>query len=143
MKGMNKVFLLGNAGSTPQLRQTTTGQAVTNFQLATTEHRRDKATGEMKEHTEWHWIACWSGLAEHICQHVQKGDILHIEGQIVHREYVDKEGVKQYRTDIRAREVRFMHKSGQGGQPPAQAAPEQPPAADPGGRTDYDEDIPF
>jgi len=62
---VNKVMLIGNLGRDPEIRYTTSGQAVANFTLATTEKYTNKA-GDKQEDTEWHRIVAWGRLAE-IC----------------------------------------------------------------------------
>ena len=55
-RGVNKVILVGNLGQDPEVRYMPNGGAVANITLATSESWRDKATGEMKEQTEWHRV---------------------------------------------------------------------------------------
>ncbi len=54
MASVNKVILIGNLGRDPETRYTADGAAVTNITIATSDKWKDKATGEMKEATEWH-----------------------------------------------------------------------------------------
>ena len=55
-KGVNKVILLGNAGSDPEMTAMPSGDAVATISIATSEQWNDKATGEKKEKTEWHRV---------------------------------------------------------------------------------------
>lgn len=63
-RGVNKVILVGNLGQDPEVRYMPNGGAVANITLATSESWRDKATGEMKEQTEWHRVVLFGKLAE-------------------------------------------------------------------------------
>ncbi len=63
-KGVNKVILVGNLGSDPEIRYMPSGTAVANFNVATTDTWRDKQSGEQREHTEWHRIVLKGRLAE-------------------------------------------------------------------------------
>ena len=60
---VNKVILIGNIGSDPEVKTTPSGVQVANFSLATTESWTDKA-GERQERAEWHRRVLWRKLAE-------------------------------------------------------------------------------
>lgn len=98
MKSVNKVILIGNLGKDPELRYTTSGQAVCNFSLATNETWKD-ADGQTKERTEWHNIVCWKKLAEICGEWLKKGQQIYLEGRIQSRSW-EKEGKKHYITEI-------------------------------------------
>ena len=57
MASVNKVIIVGNLGRDPETRYLPSGEAVTNISVATTDKWKDKASGEMKEATEWHRVA--------------------------------------------------------------------------------------
>ena len=63
-RGVNKVILIGNLGSDPEVKYTPAGVPVVNFNLATSESWSDRATGERQERTEWHRLVLWRKLAE-------------------------------------------------------------------------------
>ena len=100
MAGINKVILIGNLGGDPEVRYTPSGDAVANFNIATSEEWKDKDTGEKKVRTEWHRIVVWNKAADIVKQHVSKGDALYVEGKISTNSWDDKEGNKQYSTEI-------------------------------------------
>lgn len=94
---INKVILVGNVGSTPEIRQA--GDArVANFTLATSESYKDK-NGVKQTITDWHRLTAWRGLVEIIEKYVKKGQQLYIEGRLKTRSY-DDNGVKRYVTEI-------------------------------------------
>ena len=72
MGSLNRVSLLGNLGSDPELRYTADGMAVANFSIATTERWKDKE-GKRQEKTEWHRIVFYKGLAEVAGEYLKKG----------------------------------------------------------------------
>jgi single-strand DNA-binding protein len=97
--GVNKVILIGNLGKDPEITRLESGVKKAAFSLATTEVYRNKE-GEKVNHTEWHNIVLWRGLAEVAENYLKKGNSVFIEGRIRKREYEDKDGVKRYITDI-------------------------------------------
>ena len=114
--GLNKVFLMGNLGRDPEVRYTQGGTAVANFSIATNERWTDK-NGQAQEKTEWHKIVVWGKTAELCGQYLKKGRQAFIEGRLQTREWTDKEGKKQYTTEIVANNVQFI-----GGRPEGAAA---------------------
>jgi single-strand DNA-binding protein len=97
--GINKVILIGNLGKDPEIMRLESGVKKATFSLATTEVYKNKE-GVKTEHTEWHNIVLWRGLAEVAENYLKKGNTVYIEGRIRKREYEDKEGLKRYITDI-------------------------------------------
>jgi single-strand DNA-binding protein len=103
--GVNKVILIGNLGKDPEVRYTPDGRAVANFNIATSESWTDKATNEKKEKTEWHRIVVWGKTAENCAEYLSKGRQVYIEGRLQTREWTNKEGQKQYTTEVVANPV--------------------------------------
>lgn len=113
MSSLNKVMLIGNLGSDPEVRSTQAGNAVANFSIATTEGR---GSGEdRKEYTEWHRVVVWGKLALTCGQYLKKGRQVYVEGRLQTRSYEDDAGVKRFTTEIVAREVKFLGGNGNGG----------------------------
>ena len=108
MASVNKVILIGNLGRDPEMRYTQSGQAVTNFTLATTESWTDKNSGQKQEKTEWHRIVAWGKTGELCAQYLAKGRSVYIEGRLQTREWEDKEGIKRSTTEITANTVQFL-----------------------------------
>ena len=108
MASVNKVILIGNLGKDPELRYTQSGQAVANFNIATTERFGGRDGGEMQERTEWHRIVTWGKTAENCAQYLSKGRSGYIEGRLQTRDWEDKEGNKRYTTEITALRVQFL-----------------------------------
>ncbi len=99
---VNKVILIGNVGIDPEVRALENGTKVARVRLATTERIFDRQTNETKEHTEWHSITLWRGLADVVDRYVHKGTQIYVEGRLRTREWTDKEGNKRYTTEILA-----------------------------------------
>ena len=105
---VNKVILVGHLGKDPDVRFTTTGNAVANFSLATSEVWNDRE-GKRQERTEWHNIVVWGKQAEHCGQYLSKGRQVYIEGSIRTSSYDDKTtGQKRYKTEIVAQRIQFL-----------------------------------
>lgn len=100
MASLNKVLLIGNLGSDPEIRTLPSGGKVANFNIATNETYTNKA-GEKIENTEWHRIELWDNLAILAEQYLKKGDSVYIEGRIRTDKYTDPNGVEKYSTKIR------------------------------------------
>jgi len=131
---LNKVFVLGRLTADPQLRQTTTGQNVGSFSIATNRVWNDKA-GQRQESTEFHNIVVWGRQAEIASQYLRKGGLVLIEGRLQTRSWEDKQGQKRYTTEIVAERLQLgprLANSGAGRAPAQQQAPsnDQPQAKD-------------
>ena len=96
---LNKVILIGNLGSDPEIREMENGVKMAKFSIATTERYTNKA-GEKISNTEWHNIVLWRGTAEIAEKYLHKGDSVCIEGKLKTRSWEDENGVKKYSTDI-------------------------------------------
>lgn len=108
MASVNKVIIVGNIGKDPETRYLPSGDAVTNIVVATSEKYKDKATGEMKEQTEWHRISFFGKLAEIAAQYLKKGSAIYVEGKIRTRKWTDNAGVEKYSTDIVADSMQML-----------------------------------
>lgn len=115
MASLNKATIIGNLGKDPEVRFTPGGQAVANFTVATNEKWKDKGSGEAQERTEWHRIVVWGKQAESCGQYLKKGRSVYVEGRIQTREWTNKEGQKQYTTEINASQVLFLGGKGESG----------------------------
>lgn len=148
-RSLNKVMLIGNLGSDPEVRHTSSGLPVATFRMATSWTTRGSEGGQREENTEWHNIVAWRRLAEICQQYLKKGSKVYIEGRIQTRSWDDAStGQKRYMTEIVANEM-IMLDSAPGGARRA-GAPQrsaQDAGADGGEyefpETDYDDDLPF
>lgn len=148
MASVNKVILVGNLGADPETRYQPSGEAITNIRVATTDKWKDKASGEMKEATEWHRIAFFGRLAEISGEYLKKGSQVYVEGRIRTRKYQDKDGNERYSTEIIGDRMQMLGSRAGSGEPREAAAPkgEAKPATakKPAGKfDDMEDDIPF
>ena len=162
-RGVNKVILVGNCGSDPEVRYMPSGGAVTNISIATSESWKDKQTGQQQERTEWHRVVFFNRLAEIAGEYLKKGSKVYVEGSLRTRKWQDQSGQDKYTTEIVAAEMQMLDSRGMGqGQgdyaaPASNAAPQgaqqsNAPAQSGGGTpqpqpagnmNDFDDDIPF
>ena len=106
MSGMNEVVIEGRLGREPEMRYTPTGQAVTQFSLATERSKKDESGAWIKDgETEWFNVKAWGKLAESVAEQLRKGDIAHVHGHNETRSWDGKDGNKVYRTEVIARSV--------------------------------------
>jgi len=108
---INKVMLIGNLGADPESRFTDGGTAVCNIRIATSKSWTDKNSGDKQERTQWHRIVMWRQLAEIAGQYLKKGAKVYIEGELETREW-EKDGVKQYTTEVVASEMQMLDSRG-------------------------------
>ena len=104
---LNRVTLIGRLGADPEIRYTSGGMGVANFNIATSENWNDK-NGQKQERTEWHRIVVWGKLGELCKQYLAKGRQCYVEGRLQTRQWDDKDGNKRYTTEIVASTVQFL-----------------------------------
>lgn len=122
----------------PEVRTLETGVKVARVRLATTERIFNRQTNETTEHTEWHTVTLWRGLAEVADKYVRKGSQIYVEGSLRNREW-ERDGVKHYATEVVADEMKLLGRRQEGAAPqmperqnyapqpqPSYAQPQQP-----------------
>jgi single-strand DNA-binding protein len=109
MASLNKVMIIGNVGSEPEMRFTPDGKPVTSFRVATNRAYTTQ-DGERREETEWFSVVTWSKLAEQCNQFLGKGRLVYVEGRLRTRSWDDQSGQKRYRTEVIAERVTFLDK---------------------------------
>ena len=146
MASVNKVILVGNLGSDPEMRYLQNGDAVCNIKIATSESWKDKQTGDKKEATEWHRVVFFRQLAEIAGKYLKKGSSVYVEGKITTRKWQDKDGADRYTTEITGNEMKMLgggRQDGDSGERTQQRR--EPERKEPAKKSDPfdDEDIPF
>jgi len=146
-RSLNKVMLIGNVGSDPEIRATGSGARVAKMSLATNRSWQDRS-GNQQEKTEWHRLTFFGKLTDIVEQWVKKGDRLYVEGRVEYSQ-TEGEGGTKYWTDIVVTEMIMMGSGGGGGGGgdfsdgggggggAPDAGPTTPPASEP------DDDLPF
>ena len=140
-RSLNKVMLIGNVGSEPEIRATSAGARVAKLSIATNRSWSDRS-GQQQEKTEWHRLTFFGRLVDIVEQYVKKGDRLYVEGRIEYSQ-TEGEGGPKYWTDIVINEMVMLGSSGGGGARRGGGFSEsgggspQPPTNEP------DDDLPF
>ena len=116
MASVNKWIGIGNLGRDPESRTFPSGDQVTNITIACTDKWKDKASGEMKEHTEWVRVTFNGRLAEIAAQYLRKGSQVYVEGSLRTRKWTDQSGVEKYSTEIRADSMQMLGSKQGGGE---------------------------
>jgi single-strand DNA-binding protein len=137
MASLNKVMLIGNVGTDPEMRFTPNGSPVTSFRLATS-RVFTASNGERKQETEWFTIVTWRKLAESCNQFLTKGQRVYVEGSLRTRSWEGQDGQKRSRVEVIANRVLFLDKQATAPLPSEEGAPAEIPEdmVDP-------EDLPF
>lgn len=111
---LNKMLIIGNVGTDPEMRYTPSGNAVTSFRIATGRSYTTR-DGERRDETEWFTVTAWSRLAETCNQFVVKGMKVYVEGRLKSSSWVANDGQTRFRNEIVAQQVRFLDRPQQGG----------------------------
>jgi single-strand DNA-binding protein len=146
---VNKVILVGNLGSDPEVRATPSGQRVANFRLATSRNWTGQ-DGQRQEKTEWHSIVAWGKQADIAERYLQKGKQIYLEGRLETRSWQDKEGQTRYKTEVICENFQMLGRAGDrngepgGDYPRGGAAGAAPPGEESMSQAGgADDDLPF
>ncbi len=127
MASLNKVQLIGNLGSDPEVRTFPDGARIATVSLATYERWKDRESGETKERTEWHNIVFGGPVVETVTQYLHKGSTVYVEGRLRTRKWQDKDKQDRYTTEVVARSFRFLDKKQGDGVPAGYESEEDVP----------------
>ena len=127
-----KVTIVGNLGSDPEMRYTPSGVPVTNFSVATNRRWSD-GEGNPQEETTWFRVSAWRGLAETCNQYLSKGRQVFVEGRLVPdrdtggpRVWTGNDGVARAQYEVSALTVQFLGGRAEREEPVAPEMPEEP-----------------
>lgn len=104
----NLAIIVGRLGADPELKYTPEGTPVAQFSVATSDKWPDKQSGEIKERVEWHQVEAWNKQGKACADHLKKGSVVYVRGEMRTESWEKKEGGKAYKTVIRARKVKFL-----------------------------------
>ena len=135
---VNKVLIIGNLGSDPEIKYTKAGDPVANLSIATSESWKDKNSGDLQEKVEWHRVVMFSRLAEIAEQYLKKGSKVFVEGKLQTRKWQDQEGKDRYTTEVVAKEMTMLDSRST-----SQAQENSPKVESDKPKDDFEEDIPF
>lgn len=102
-----KTIVIGHLGKDPEMRYTPSGQAVTNFSVATSRKWTDK-NGQQQEKTTWFRVVAWDKLGELCNQYLSKGRLVLVEGDIDASAFTGQDGQPRASLELSARNVRFL-----------------------------------
>jgi len=125
---MNKAMIIGNLGNDPELRQTQNNTPVVTFNVATTEKWKD-AEGIQQNHTDWHRVVAWKGLADVCIYYLKKGSKVYIEGKMQTRKW-EENGITRYTTELIAKSMEMLGGKIADKETPAPAPENNPPSPD-------------
>lgn len=139
---MNRITLLGRLTRDPEVKYTPSGKVVAQFALAVD---RPFANQEGQKETDFIPIVVWGKSAETAGKYLAKGRRLLVEGRLQTRNYVDKNGVKRYVSEVIANRFEFIDMPPREGEAPAAAPTTLPSEAVPdfAGQIPFTEEIPF
>ena len=103
----NRVQLIGNLGTEPEIITLESGKKLAKFSIATNETYKN-AKGDKVTDTQWHNVVAWNKTAEIIEKYVQKGNEIIVEGKLTSRSYETKEGEKRYITEVVCNELLML-----------------------------------
>lgn len=112
-RSVNKVILVGHLGRDAETKFTPSGASVSKFSVATNRRWKDQQTGEWKEETDWVNVVLWR--QENLATYLTRGKQVYVEGRIQTRSYDDKDGKKQYFTEVVADDVILLGGRGESG----------------------------
>jgi single-strand DNA-binding protein len=110
-RSLNKVTLIGNVGSEPDIRTTPSGTRVAKLSLATNYRFKDR-NDQFQDKTEWHRLTFFGRLADLVEQYVSKGDRIYTEGRLEYSQTQDDQGNVRYWTDIIVGEMLLLGSGG-------------------------------
>ena len=145
---VNKVILIGNLTKPAEIKNTSSGGVVALLNLATNESWIDKNTQERKNLAQYHRITIFNKLAETVQKlDLDTGTQLYIEGQLTHRDYLDKTGQKKYVTEVKlsgfGSELKILSSKKPNSQTEAPQISVAPASITPVATEEFDDDIPF
>lgn len=105
MANGNNVTLVGNATRDPELRFTSSGQAVATFGMAVNRRWQNRQSGEWEEATSFFDVTCWQQMAENVCESVQKGSRVVVTGRLDQRSWETESGDRRSKVEVVADEV--------------------------------------
>jgi single-strand DNA-binding protein len=106
----NKVHLIGNLGTAPELKEFKSGRKMARFSLATSDYYKDD-DGKKVSSTQWHNLVIWGGLADVAAQYLDKGSQVAVEGKLTYRSYENKDGEKRFFTEIVVSDMVMFNKN--------------------------------
>jgi single-strand DNA-binding protein len=145
MVSLNRVMLIGNVGTDPEMRFTPGGNPVTSFRVATS-RVYTTSEGERRQETEWFTVVAWKKQAESCNQFLTKGQRVYVEGSLRTRSWEGRDGQKRLTVEVIANRVLFLDRQAVVAPLPGEEASVEAPVEAPVGLGEEEvapEDLPF
>ncbi|GHO44025.1 single-stranded DNA-binding protein [Ktedonospora formicarum] len=126
---MNKIMLIGNLGTDPEMSYLSDGTAITKFSLAVNRVVGRNSSGERERETDWFRIVAWRQLAETCNTYLHKGSKVYVEGRLSQRKYTDREGIERQSIEVTLTDMEMLTPKNQ-----------QPVGSSTGGSSNYSND---
>ena len=110
---LNKLMVIGNVGTDPEMKYTPNGNAVTSFRLAVSRSYKS-GDGERQQDTEWFTVVCWNKLAESCNEYLAKGKRVYVEGRLKSQTWAAEHGEMRFKNEIIANSVIFLDRKAEG-----------------------------
>ena len=111
---LNRAELIGRLGRDPDVRYTQEGKAIANLALATTDAFKDLASGQKKEHTEWHRVVLFGRQAEIAGEYLQKGSLAYGDGRLRTRRWKNNNGIEISTPELVGTSLTLLERAPQG-----------------------------
>lgn len=109
MHGLNRIFIMGCLGKSPELQPTKTGKAYVGLSVATQRFKSNTENeGAPTETTDWHYVRVWGTQAETCAKYLTKGAPVFVEGYLSHYSQHKDNGETERKTSINAIKVDFL-----------------------------------
>jgi single-strand DNA-binding protein len=109
--GLNRIMVIGNVGTDPEMRYTPSGAPVTSFRIAVSRAYNTRE-GERRQETEWFTVVAWNALAEQVNQYLSKGRKAYVDGRLHSHSFQGNDGQMRFRNEIIAERVLFLDRPG-------------------------------
>lgn len=107
---MNRVMLIGRLTAKPELRYTSSNIPFARFSVAV---NRTFSNSQGQRETDFINVVVWRKQAENVCNFLDKGSLVSVEGRLQTGSYDDKDGNKRYSMDVVGDSVQFLESKSQ------------------------------
>lgn len=105
---MNRLTIIGNLTSDPELRTTANGKQVCSFSVAVNRRK----TGNDQPEADFFRVSAWEGLAKICNEYLAKGRKVAVVGSVSCRAYQTQKGECRASLEVTAQDVEFLSPKG-------------------------------
>lgn len=106
---MNSINLTGRLTARPELRYTSSNIAYTRFSIAID---RPYSNEDGEKETDFINIIVWRKQAENVCNYLNKGSLVGVEGRLQSDRFTDKDGNNRSILTVLANHIEFLSTKG-------------------------------